>query len=394
MEILKKLSSQFNKYLLKELVVILLLSIGILTFILVLGRLGKMIDLIINKGVRFQDIFLLIVYSASPYLTFTLPMAFLLSVIVVLGRLSSENEILILKASGVNLKRLFIPITVLGLLITLCGLVNANLLLPKSSEHFRNTLINVVKKGISVDDKEGVFNDTIQGIVIYIDKVDTEKKFLSGVVISDDRDKEVKQTISAQKGYIHVDPDTLDLYFALENGNLHRWEKSNNTYRNIHFNNYTFSMNLSSMVPNIGGLRKKPYEMNSAELTRALKDATTDNDRYSTMLDIYNIKAAIPFSSLAFIFLTIPLGVKRSIEGKFSGMLYSLLLFIFYYILMAFTENFGLAIRLPAFITAFLPNLIIAAMGCYLLKSLNQEEHATVSQKIRYFWNYCLEKTK
>ncbi len=126
-------------------------------------------------------------------------MAFLLSVIVVLGRLSSENEILVLKSSGVNLKRLFIPITVLGLLITFCGLLNTNLLLPKSSEHFRNTLINVIKKGISVDDKEGVFNDTIPGIVIYIDKVDTEKKFLSGVVISDDRDKEVKQTISATK---------------------------------------------------------------------------------------------------------------------------------------------------------------------------------------------------
>lgn len=381
-------------YLLKELVIILLLSMGILTFILVLGRLGKMIDLVINKGVGFQDIFLLILYSASPYLTFTLPMAFLLSVIVVLGRLSAENEILILKASGVNLKRLFVPITILGILITLCGLYNANLLLPKSSELFRNTLINVVKKGISVDDKEGIFNDTIRGIVIYIDKVDTEKRVLSGVVISDDRDKEVKQTISAQKGYIHIDPNTLDLYFALENGNLHRWEKSNDTYRNIHFNNYTFSMNLSSMVPNIGGLRKKPYEMNSQELANALKDASTRNDRYSIMLDIYNIKVAIPFSSLAFIFLTIPLGVKRSVEGKFSGMLYSLLLFIFYYILLAITENFGMAIRLPALFTAFLPNFIITAMGFYLLKNLNKEEHATVSQKLHYFWTYCLEKTK
>ncbi len=112
------------------------------------------------------------------------------------------------------------------------------------------------------------------------------------------------------------------------------------------------------------------------------------------MLEIYKLRSAIPFSSLAFIFLTIPLGVKRKIEGKFSGTLYSLLLFIFYYILMAFTENFGMAIHLPAFITAFLPNLIIVAMGCYLTENINEEEHATVSQKLRYFWNYCLEKTK
>ena len=270
MEILKKLRSQFNIYILKELIITLLVSIGVLTFILVLSRLGKMADLVINKGVGFTDILLLIVYSTPPYLTFTLPMAFLLSIIVVLGRLSSENEILVLKSSGVDLKNLFIPIIVLGLFITFCGLLNTNLLLPKSGGLFRNTLINVIKKGISVDDKEGVFNDTIPGIVIYIDKVDTQNKFLSGVVISDDRDKEVKQTVSAKKGYININPDTLDLYFALENGNLHRWEKANDIYRTIAFDNYTFSMNLSSMIRSGGELRKSWYEMDRKELKKAL----------------------------------------------------------------------------------------------------------------------------
>ena len=142
--------------------------------------------------------------------------------------------------------------------------------MPKSGELFRNTLIDVIKKGISVDDKEGVFNDTIPGIVIYIDKVDTQNKFLSGIVISDDRDKEVKQTVSAKKGYININPDTLDLYFALENGNLHRWEKSKDTYRTIAFDNYTFSMNLSSMIRSGGELRKSWYEMDRKELKKNL----------------------------------------------------------------------------------------------------------------------------
>ena len=74
--------------------------------------------------------------------------------------------------------------------------------------------------------------------------------------------------------------------------------------------------------------------------------------------------------------------MKRKIEGKFSGTLYSFLVFIFYYILMAFTENVGKAIHLPAVITAFLPNIIIVAMGYYLLKRINEEEYATVSQKL------------
>jgi lipopolysaccharide export system permease protein len=393
MEILKKLLSRFNIYILKELIITLLVSIGVLTFILVLSRLGKMADLVINKGVGFVDILLLIVYSTPPYLTFTLPMAFLLSIIVVLGRLSSENEILVLKSSGVDLKNLFVPVVILGLLITFCGLLNTNLLLPKSGGLFRNTLINVIKKGISVDDKEGIFNDTIPGIVIYIDRVDTQDKSLSGVVISDDRDKEVKQTVSAKKGFININPDTLDLYFALENGNLHRWEKANDTYRTIAFDNYTFSMNLSSMIRYGGELRKSWYEMDRKELIRALASAKNYDEQYDIYLEMYK-KITIPLSPLAFIFLTIPLGVKRNIEGRFSGTLYSLLVFIFYYILMALTENIGKTIHLPAAATAFLPDIIIAAMGFYLLKHINEEEYSTFSQKLKYFWIYCLEKTK
>jgi len=393
MEILKKLCSRFNFYILKELIVTLLISIGVLTFILVLSRLGKMADLVINKGVGLSDIFFLIVYSTPPYLTFTLPMAFLLSTIVVLGRLSSENEILILKSSGVNLKNLFAPVIALGLLITFCGLLNTNLLLPKSGVLFRNTLIDIIKKGVSVDDKEGVFNDTIPGIVIYIDKVDTHNKFLTGIVVSDDRDKEVKQTISAEKGYININPDTFDLYFAFENGNLHRWEKENDTYRTIAFENYTFSMNLSSMIRYGGELRKRWYDMDRTELKNALVSAKDDKDRYDILLELHK-KITIPLSCLAFIFLTVPLGVRRRVEGKFSGMLYSLLVFMFYYILMALTENVGKSIHAPAVITAFLPNIIIAAMGFFLLKQINNEEYATISQKIKYFWMHRLEKTK
>ncbi len=393
MEFVKKLHRKFYLYLLKELIQIFLLSLGILTFVFVLSRIGKIADLVINKGVEIKDILLLLVYSSPPYLTFTLPMAFLLSSIVVLGRLSTENEILALKASGVNLKCLFIPIVAIGVIITLIGLLNTNMLLPKSSELFRATLINIVKKGITVEDKEGVFNDSIPGIVIYIDKVDTKNKFLSGIIISDDRDKELKQTISASKGIINLDSVTLDLYFVLEDGNLHRWEKAQDVYRNLSFKNYTFSMNLANMLPQNSNLRKRPYEMDTKELNKALVHANNPDDRYDILLEIYK-RISLPLSSLAFIFLTIPLGIKRNIEGKFSGILYSLLLFIFYYILMAITENLGKTIHLPVIITSFTPNVIISIIGLYLLRNLNTEGQSKVSQKLKHLWVYYFEKAR
>jgi lipopolysaccharide export system permease protein len=387
------LNKRFYLYLFKELSYIFLLSLGILTFVMVLGRIGKLADLVINKGVEIKDIVLLIVYSSPPYLTFTLPMAFLLSTIVVLGRLSTENEILALKASGVNLRCLFMPMLAIALLITFFGLVNAGTLLPKSGALFRNTLINIVKKGISLDDKEGAFNDTLPGIVVYIDKVNTKNKMLSGILVADDRDKNVKQTISANKGIINLDPDTLDLAFVLEDGNLHRWEKKDDTYKNVSFKNYTFIMNLEKVLPYNVNLRKKPFEMDNRELNEALAKAQSSDERYDLLLEIYK-KFTIPLSSLAFVFLTVPLGIKRRVEGKFSGALYSLLLFIFYYLLMALTENVGKSIHLPILITTLLPNITIALIGLYLSRELNSEDRTGVAEKLRHLWVYCLEKTK
>lgn len=393
MKLLKKIPLKFNMYLLKELAGILFLSLGILTFILVLSRLGKIADLVINKGVGFRDIIALVAFSVPPYLTFTLPMAFLLSVIVVLGRLSTENEILALKASGVNLMWLFVPITFVGLIVTTCGLFNTNVLLPRCSGLFRETLIEVIKKGISVDDKEGVFNDSVPGVVIYINKVDTAKRTLTGIVVSDDRDKSVKQTISASKGFVNIDSDTFQLYFMLQDGTLHRWEKATDTYRSVSFQDYTFTMNLSQMVQTGGVSRKLAYEMDRNELKKALKTATNKDQQYDLLLEIYK-KISLPLSSLAFIILTIPLGVKRKVEGKFSGTLYSLLLFIFYYVLIAMTDSLGKNIHAPPYIVTFLPNTVIAVMGLYLLRGLNKEEHVTISQRLKYLWVYCLEKVK
>jgi lipopolysaccharide export system permease protein len=391
-QIMRSFYKKFHLYILKELSYILLLSLAILTFILVMNRLGKLTDLVINKGVELIDIVLLIIYSSPPFLTFTLPMAFLLSTIVTLGRLSTENEILALKASGVNLRCLFVPIASVGILITAIALFNTNLLLPTSANLFRDTLVNVLKKGITVDDKEGIFNDTIPGVVIYIDKVDPQSNKLTGVLVSDDRNKDEKQTISASNGFIHLDPVTLDLSFILYNGSLHKWEKKNDTYRTVSFKDYTFMINLANMLPPSAGVRKRPFEMDRKELRKAMGLANKDR-QYDLQIEIYK-KITIPMSALAFILLTVPLGIRRKVEGRFSGIIYSLVLFVFYYFLMALTENLGKTLLIPPLLVVSIPNTTIVLLGLYLLRNLNVEEPTKTSQTIRFFWTRYLEKAK
>jgi lipopolysaccharide export system permease protein len=381
----RMLYKKFYGYLWKELLSLLLLSVGIFTFILVLSRIGKIADLVINRGVGITDILALIIYSSPAYLSFTLPMAFLLSTIVSLGRLSSENEILALKANGINLRCLFIPISVVAVGIFVVSLLNTTFLQYKSGEAFRNTLVNIAKKGISIDDKEGVFNDAIPGIVIYIDKVDAKNRDLYGIVISDERDEGVKQTISATKGAVNLDLETLDLSFVLENGSIHRWEKKNDIYRNLSFSNYVFSMNLDTVLPHNRELRKKDSEMALSELRMAMTKAKKSEDRYGYALEIYN-KFSVPFSCVAFLLLTVPLGIKRKTEGKFSAVVYSLLIFICYYILMAVTQNVGKRYLIAPLLVSFTPNIIFCLLGLQMLRHLNDEQQFDPLARMKVFW--------
>lgn len=364
-----RLFKRFHFYLFKELILFFLLSLSVFTFILVLSRLGKMADLVINKGVNLKDIVLLVAYLSPPFLTFTLPMAFLLSAVVALGRLSGENEILILKASGVNLRNLFVPVAMLGVVVFAAGFLNNAFLLSKSSEAFRETLINIGKKQFSLE--EGIFNE-YPGVVIFVNKVDANNQNLSGIIISDDRDESVRQTLTAEKGMLNFDFRTFDLSFVLKNGNLHRLQKQTDAYQTISFNDYAFHLNLASLIPLNRGLRKSPWEMDLQELKKALVSAKPE-DRYDYALEIYK-KFSVPCSVVAFMLLTVPLGIGRKSEGKFSGVVYSLVIFIAYYFLTALCENAGRIYSVsPAFIS-FAPNIVFSLAGLYLTTGLNDED--------------------
>jgi lipopolysaccharide export system permease protein len=336
-----------------------------------------MTDLVINRGVNLKDIFLLIAYSCPPSLTFTLPMAFLLSSVVALGRLASENEILVLKASGVNLRNLFVPVAVLGLVVFLAGFLNNALLLSKSSEAFRETLLSIGKKQFSIE--EGIFNE-FPGVVIFVDKVDNKNRSLTGIIISDDRDEGVRQTLMAEKGSLNLDLNTFDLSFVLKNGTLHRWQRQADMYQSIAFRDYAFRLNLASLIPN-RELRKKPWEMDLQELRKAFTTAKAE-DRYDFTLEMYK-KFSVPCSVVAFMLLTVPLGIRRRREGKFSGVVYSLLIFIAYYFLSAIFENVGQVYEVSPLVVSFAPNALFSFAGLYLAAGLNDEDQRRKFDRLR-----------
>src|SRR5262249_60475491 len=98
---------------------------GLMTFTLILlvGRILKLVELVVNRGVPFLQIAKLFALILPTFLEMTVPMALLLGVFLGLGRLSSDHELVALKASGISPLQILVPIGIIAVIVSLITLV-------------------------------------------------------------------------------------------------------------------------------------------------------------------------------------------------------------------------------------------------------------------------------
>lgn len=99
-----------NRYIFREIAVPFGMILFVLTFVLLMGKILQLMDLMINKGVAVADIALLMLYLIPSFLAFTIPISLLIAILIGLGRLSGDNEWTIMKMSGVSLYQLSVPV--------------------------------------------------------------------------------------------------------------------------------------------------------------------------------------------------------------------------------------------------------------------------------------------
>ena len=134
-----------RKYIIKEIIAMFLFSLVIFTFTLVVGNIIRLAELVINKGVDIRLVGKLFFYLIPFLLSYTIPMSILTSVLLVFGRLSGDNEIVAIRASGINIYRLSLPILVIGLLFSLFSVVLNNEIIPKMHFASRKIIKNIGK---------------------------------------------------------------------------------------------------------------------------------------------------------------------------------------------------------------------------------------------------------
>src|SRR6185295_6327510 len=128
-----------NRYVFRELLGPFIFGLIVFSFVIIprLPVAGRPLELLVQKNVTPQEILLILAYILPTILTFSLPMAALLAILVSFGRLSADNEVTAMRSSGVSIQNLVRPVLVFAGLTFMVAFVNANYWQPHANEKLK-----------------------------------------------------------------------------------------------------------------------------------------------------------------------------------------------------------------------------------------------------------------
>jgi len=355
-----------DRYILKEIAFPFFMILFILTFVLLMGKILQLMDLMVNKGIRVTDIALLVIYLMPSFLLFTIPISLFVAIMMGLGRLSGDNELLVLKAAGLSLHRLARPILVAVAACFLLTALTSYYLAPQGNFAVKTLLFDMARQKASAGIKEKVFNDEFSGILLYADRVPVSGEHMEGVLISDTRNTAEQRTIIAERAYLVADPRAMTVTLRLENGATHSVDRNLNNYRRMDFGRYDLKLDFGAAMAGDAEKTKASTEMTVGEMVRRMRDKKLKDEDLRELAIEINKKFSIPFSTLVFGILGIPLGIRKHRTVKYWGFTIGLAVVITYYLLRLGGEALAETGRLTPFIGAWAPNIILGVAGIWL----------------------------
>ncbi|MEI6207535.1 MAG: LPS export ABC transporter permease LptF [Desulfuromonadales bacterium] len=356
-------------YIIREIASLFLLGIAVFTLILLMGRLIKLTELVVSRGVPLADVSRMILYLMPSFLVFTIPMAFLLAVLLAFGRLSADNEITVIKASGISLMQIMPPVLLCALLAAMMTLAAGLVGVPWGNSAFKELSFKVLKLNVSATIHEKVFWDEIPGMVLYTEHYDEQRHALQGVIIHDGRNPGRPMTIFARDGIISGGSGRQALRLSLLSGSIHAAGKGDE-YRLVTFGEYVLTVGAQGGV---AALARNEQDMNADELQSRIADKSTPVQTRLKMLSELHGRYAFPCASLVFAFMAVPLGIRNRRSGKSAGFSISLGILLVYYLMLSLLRTLAERGDIPPFIALWLPNVVFLCIGWYLLRMASLE---------------------
>jgi len=386
-------------------------------FIFFINQLLLMAEEILSKRVPFNQVMLLLLYSLPAIVAMAAPFSALVGILMAIGRLSSDNEILVLLASGFSYRAIYIPVIILGLFISLISFIANDILLPIGTLEFGKLYRKILIASPALELESNTVKRYKDTLIITGEAAD---KKIDNVIIMDRTSDGERRIISAKHTELLSNQSQSDLTINLFNAFMQTYKDSNRLdydYARAKVLQYSISQsNISQVFGSLG-----PREMSSADVWKeivkkqdavntrienkksnlleqsllieselkngtekqvdwnlvsqrtsilmnelnSLRDIAEDRNLKIYKLEFYK-KFSIPFGALSFVFLAIPLGLFARKSGQTVGFGFGLLIAVVYWALLIGGQTLGSRLGYSPFWAMWLPNVMAIVIGIIL----------------------------
>ncbi|MEM9407789.1 MAG: LPS export ABC transporter permease LptF [Acidobacteriota bacterium] len=379
-----------DRYVLREIVPPFLLGLTVFTFILLMNVLFDAAELIIRRDVPGGLVGQLLLLSLPHIIVVTIPMAFLFAILIAVGRLSADSELVAMRASGISLFKLYRPIMFLAVSL---AVLNSYLMLyvMPNGNHAKTQLVNTISaRGAAQAIEPGVFFEEIEQKILYVWEDPPHDERWRGIFVTDDLPGEMHEILIAEYGQVLYEEGDPDVRLQLQNSvqievDQALPERSNlRQHRSL---NLQLADGFQDAIASRSESKKRVRSQTLPELLRfeadpKLPEQFREREQRRADAELHK-RFAIPAACLVFGLFGVPLGFNNRRGGRSSGFAVSIAIILVYNILLNNAEEAAVTGRLPA-LGMWIPNVLFTILGGFLLARKNADKSLMIASLDRW----------
>ncbi len=365
--------TQINRYIIREILSPTLLCLAIFTMVMVLGRAFKLVSLIINEGVSLVDILILLATLMPTFFSISLPLAFIMGIMIGLGRMSADSEIVALKSAGFGLARISVPVFALAVIFALLTGATNIWVKPWGYRAFATKSFEIVRQKVAIGLQPRVFMSQFNDLVLYANEIDKQTNQMHGLFIVEKK-PESTSWVFADSGNILTDDKEETVTIRLQDGVVHRQQtESVDNYQLIHFRNYDIQPEISAMSEPRKRSRLKPKELSTGKLWDDISSGGNPAKTRELQAELH-LRLVSPLAPLLFVLFGLPFSMQSHRSGRSGGFVMGLVIFLGYYFMLSAALTLTKDASVSPWLTFWAAHLLLGVMGVFFLRQSSLEK--------------------
>lgn len=329
---------RIHRYVFRQVMIPLLVTLGIAALLLLLERMLRIFDFVINEGGPFSVVWRMLGNLLPHYLGLALPIGFFLGVQLGFRKLSQSSELDALQSSGIGLRKLLPPLMGLSVVLVICSLLLSGFLQPFSRYAYQNLAFEVKSGTLGASIKAGEFNKLGDGLTLRIDGAEQGGSVMNGIFIEKIAATGRISAVSARRGQFHTTEDMSHLVLRLEDGIMVDLDQHEANPRVLTFKSHDFVISL----PHAEEFRERgadqTLEMTLPELHASMNAGGPHADASRAA---YHARIVRALMLLAIPFFGIPLGVVAKRATGSTGIFFGIIVMLVLHKVLEFGEIYA-----------------------------------------------------